>query len=152
MDYRLLFEEVGKFLTERGYQWVVHQVRAELANGRLSEERIKTLSEVKRGPEMLTADFAPGTAAEFVRRDEYTDAEAVVLLLEATRRAICETTVMVSAIRDTLLGCGITQVVFEPERGDELTVSVPLDAPLDSGRARSDADALDALINSIERD
>lgn len=47
MDYAELFEQIGSYLAERGYAWVVEQVREELAAGQLTQERISTLAEVR---------------------------------------------------------------------------------------------------------
>jgi hypothetical protein len=73
MDYRELFTQVEKFLSERDYAWVGEQVREELATGKLTEERLSTLTEVKTAQVRLVedGDFRKGQQAEFVRRADF---------------------------------------------------------------------------------
>lgn len=152
MDYRELFIQVEKFLSERDYAWIGEQVREELATGKLTEERLSTLTEVKTAQVRLVedGDFQKGQQAAFVRRAEYTDKEAVVLLLEAARRAICEATVMAEDLRKHLISDGLAAVKFEPERdGDSPSYVLTASAPFGSSSAAECALQLDALIRQV---
>jgi hypothetical protein len=151
MDYNELFEQIESYLAERGYAWVAEQVREELSVGQLKEERISTLAEVKTEQVRLVFDgnFQKGQPAEFVKRAEYTDAESVVLLLEAARRAICDPTLMVAELRKWLASDGIVALSFEAERGDEKSFTVSLDDEVDSVLAGGCALELDELIETI---
>lgn len=152
MDYRELFTQVERFLSERGYVWVGEQVKEELATGKLTEERLSTLTEVKTAQVRLveSGDFRKGQQAEFVRRAEYTDQEALVLLLEAARRAICEATVMTEDLRKHLLSDDLAAVRFESERdGDSQSFALLANAPSDSSSAADCMLNLDALIRRV---
>jgi hypothetical protein len=113
------------------------------------------LTEVKTAQVRLVedGDFRKGQQAEFVRRAEYTDKEAVVLLLEAARRAICEATVMAADLRKHLLNDDLAAVKFEPERdGDSQPFVLSANAPFDSSSAADCALKLDALIRQVRGD
>jgi hypothetical protein len=69
MDYLELFTQVEKFLLEREFSWVGRQVREELATGKLTEERLSTLTEVKTPQGRLIEDgnFKKGLHAPITR-------------------------------------------------------------------------------------
>lgn len=118
-DYKKLFEEVADFLNKQSYPTVVDQVRVELATGRLSEEKIQTLKEVDDGKTLLLGpEFRKSQAAEFTRRQEYSDADALVLLLEASKRAVVDGAAMAAQIHSALEFFGIKNVIFESESPD----------------------------------
>ncbi|MFM0596833.1 hypothetical protein [Paraburkholderia dilworthii] len=150
-DHKKLFEDVSEFLADRGYLVVVEQVRDELATGRLSEERIQTLREVDgRTVSMLDdATFKRSQPAEFVRRQDYSDAEALVLLLEAAKRAIVDGAAMAAHINSDLEDFGLTGLSFESDRVDRQRYVVPLDSVDSLIAARTRALEIDELINSV---
>ncbi|WP_153134160.1 hypothetical protein [Paraburkholderia agricolaris] len=150
-DYKKLFEDVSEFLTARGYLVVVEQVRDELATGRLSEEKIQTLKEVDgRTISMLDdATFKRSPPAEFVRRQDYSDTEALVLLVEAARRAIVDGSAMAAHIKSDLEDFGLQGLTFESDRVDRQGYVVPLDSLDSLIVARERALAIDELIRSI---
>ena len=152
MDYRELFAQVESFLAERNYAWIVQQVREELATGKLKEERLSTLAETKTGQLSLVDEgsFKKGQPGEFVRRAEYTDKEAVVLLLEAARRAICEVTITAGELTGFLAQNDLTAVVFESDRGEGARrFNVSADAAVQPSIASECAVKIDELVRQI---
>lgn len=130
MDYQELFTGVEAFLSERGYNWVCQQVREELTTGKLTKESISTLAEVnyQQTSFIERADFKRGQPAEFVRRAEYSDKEALVLLLEAARRAIFESIIMESEVAAYLAKDEISALRFEPEEDSEAALVLKTDS------------------------
>lgn len=152
MDPTEVFREVAQFLSHNGYEIIVQQVKEELDNGRLREERLKTLTEVK-GPTAYSLDgnFRSGTTtAEFVRREDYTHTEALVLLLEAARRGIVETRSMAADVHEWVLSEGLVGVAFAGERPEEPAFSIePPSASVQTLNAF--AVELEAVITQIGR-
>lgn len=104
MDYGRLFQQVAQYLRENDYAVVVDQVQEELANGHLNGERIQATK--------------PG---DFIRGAEYSDKQALVLLIEAAQRAIVDPSLMVADIAGELSRHGV-QFIFEVPEGRELAV------------------------------
>lgn len=150
-DYKELFHEVSEFLTTKGYGILVEQVRDELATGRLSEEKIQTLKEVEgRSINFLSeTEFKKSQSADFVRRQDYSDAESVVLLLEASKRAIIDGTAMASQIKDALNNLQIHGLVFASEEIDKASHELPMENIPDLADARKRVSEIENLINQI---
>jgi hypothetical protein len=152
LDPTEVFSEVAQFLSRNGYEVIVQQVKEELDNGRLREERLKTLTEVK-GPAAYSLDghYRSGTTtAEFVRREDYTDNEALILLLEAARRGIVETRAMAADVYESVRSQGLIGVAFAGERPEEPSFSI--DPPSESVQSlNSLAAELERLIAQVGR-
>jgi hypothetical protein len=151
-DYKKLFDDVAGLLHEKGYGLVVDQVNEELSTGRLTEEKIKTLKEVEShsSSPWNSNEFRKGQAADFIRRQDYSDAEALVLLLEAAKRAIVDSTVMVADIHSVLADFDIQGVVLEPERTD-LGQSIDLREDVDRKQAEEHANLINQITRPIQR-
>ena len=150
-DYKKLFQEVSEFLTAKGYGVLVEQVRDELATGRLSEEKIQTLKEVKgRSIGLLSeTEFKRSQSADFVRRDDYSDAESVVLLLEASKRAIIDGAAMASQIKGALENLQIHGLAFASEENDEDSYELPMENVPDLADANRRVSEIETLIRQI---
>ncbi|MDM0112768.1 hypothetical protein QTI66_11465 [Variovorax sp. J22R133] len=152
MNNKEIFESLSEFLIEHGYRIIVDQVREELATGRISEEKISTLAEVRDSPQRaLEIEFKKSSTAEFTRRTEYSEADSIVLLLEASRRAISEVTVMVAELRDTLFQDNIKGLSFRPERAGEVETTVAIDESINIEMARGQGAAIDRFIQDIRK-
>lgn len=151
-DHKEIFDAVAAFVQEKGYGVIVNQVREELATGRLTEEKIGTLKESRVRPTSLLEanDFKRGQAAEFVRRRDYSNAEALVLLLEAAKRAIVDTAVMVADINALLAEFDIDGVVLAGEDQDASS-GINLNCQVERSRAEEYARRLNQIIEKIER-
>lgn len=145
-DYKSLFSEVASLLNENGYGLVVEQVKEELSTGRLSGEKIKTLKEVQARTTTLweTRDFKASQPADFVRREDYSDEEALILLLEAAKRAVVDPAAMVAEIQTVFASFGINEIVLEPEGADK-GQAVDLSNGADLEQARKHAEQIDSL-------
>lgn len=150
-DYKKLFQDVSEFLTANGYGMLVEQVRDERATGRLSEERIQTLKEVEgRSIGLLgETEFKRSQSAEFVRREDYSDAESVVLLLEAARRAIVDGAAMALQIKGALGDLQIYGLTFASEEGDEDGHELPMENLPDLANVNMRVSEIEALIRQI---
>lgn len=150
-DYSKLFHEVSELLTTKGYGILVEQVGDELATGRLSEEKIQTLKEVEgRSIGLLRGtEFKRSQSADFVRRQDYSDAESVVLLLEASKRAIVDGTAMVSQIKDALKDLQIQGLKFASEEIEDDVYELPMENIPDLTDARRRVSDIEELINQI---
>lgn len=151
-DYRILFEELAKFLSSSGFALVTEQVREELATGRLVEERLSTLAEVSRGPDrvnLFDADYQKGVSADFVRRAEYSDREAVILLIEAARRATCESAMMADEIRIQLKGEGLSGISFVADIEGQQPVELRFEHDSNSEMHKEIATKLNALAKRV---
>ncbi|MBU2787633.1 hypothetical protein MQE22_12605 [Acidithiobacillus sp. YTS05] len=150
-DYKKLFQEVSEFLTEKGYGILVEQVRDELATGRLSEEKIQTLKEVEgRSIGLLSeTEFKRSQSADFVRRQDYSDAESVVLLLEASKRAIIDGTAMASQIKGALENLQIQGLTFASEEDEKDSYELPMDNIPNLAEANRRVSEIEELIRQI---
>ena len=150
-DNKKLFQEVSEFLTSNGYGILVEQVRDELATGRLSEEKIQTLKEVERLSIGLLREpeFKRSQSADFVRRDDYSDAESVVLLLEASKRAIIDGTAMASQIKSALENLQIHGLAFASEENDEVSYKLPMENIPDLAEVNSRVSEIEEIILQI---
>lgn len=142
---------MATFLKAHGYEWLLEQVDGELKAGRITEERINTLSEV-RGAQYridLESEFKRGIPAEFVKRSEYSPAEAVVLLLEAARRAILDPGAMVDEMAKTLSSDGISEIQFQSDdnQGAPIEMSLKQQSPHLEALAR--ASKFDEIIRDV---
>jgi hypothetical protein len=147
-----LFDEIGEYLRDAGYSFVVEEVREELATGRLTEERISTLAEVfprTQQTPLFDADFQKGVPADFVRRAEYSEDEAVALLLEAAKRAVCEGAMIAEDVRAELSKQGISAITFVAERDDGPSFSLRFDQLHSPAVVREAAVKLDELAQQI---
>jgi hypothetical protein len=114
---------------------------------------------VHRSPRWDTNGFKKGQAAEFVRRRDYSDAEALVLLLEAAKRAIVDTAVMVYDINTLLAELDIHGGELRAEDSDR---GIGLNCQVNRGQAQANsahlrcsfiwlADLLGLLLISLRR-
>ncbi|MBN3068539.1 hypothetical protein H5A34_10525 [Pectobacterium brasiliense] len=120
MDYQEIFNETMTFLSESGYSFIEKQIHEELRTGKLLEERIKTLKESSM-TEFSTSylfnetTYRRGQPADFIRRQDYSDEEALILLLEASKRAVIDSAVMVADIHNNLKEFNFSEVILIPE-------------------------------------
>lgn len=151
-DYKILFDEVASLLNENGYALEVEQVREELSTGRLSGEKIKTLKEVetRTAPLWEASNFKTSQPADFVRREDYSDEDAVILLLEAAKRAVVDPAAMVAEIHTVFASFGVNQIVLEPEGAYKGQV-VDLSKGADLGKARERANQIYSLTRNLRR-
>lgn len=154
MNKREIFDGVAKFLGEHGQVEVVRQVRDELANGRLSERMISTVVEVAELAQAAATEraYKASSRAEFVSREEYSDADAIVLLIQATRRTTCEATAMLSEVQKMLASSGIGTVVFEPENATDERYEPPKVDDAMVAEAMNLVEEFAKLIESVEED
>ena len=112
MDYSEIIHEIQAILTEAGYGWVVREVADELETGKLIEEKLPTLADYELDGLVspLAREFKKGVPGQFVRRVDYTERESVALLLEATQRAIPESSLMCADVVDYFSRDGIVSI------------------------------------------
>lgn len=112
MDYREVFQGLARYLRENGYGFVVDQVQEELANGHLYGERIRTAAGLELEQSSIFSEARKSKPGDFVRRQEYSDREALILLIQATQRAIVDPSLMVRDVAVELDKADIGRVVF----------------------------------------
>lgn len=147
-DKRKLFDDVADYLIQNNYGFVVDQVRNELATGVLIKEKIPTLTEVEseNGSLLESVEFKKTGSAEFVKRQDYSDVDALVLLLQAARRAILDGAAMVAEIKSTLRDFNIVALNFESEYDLDNRSEVIMDRAPEANAARNKARDFNDLI------
>lgn len=149
-DKKTLFEEVSSYLINNDYKVIVDQVQAELASGVLSERKIPTLTEVDSPSLLDDAEFKRSTAAEFIGRQDYSETDALVLLLQASKRAIVDSVAMAAEVKSVLGEFQLAGLVFESEYGEQ-KYQISMDRVTDVAAAKERARSFDEVIEKIRK-
>ena len=130
------FQQLEAYLREKGYEWVITQVGEEISAGKIVEEHISTLAESRSANLGSQTDYRKGAVAEFVRRAEYTEADKLVLLLEASRRAVLDANAMAVEIERSFADSGVVKISFHDEAEPEarLTLNVAEKGEIEDGQ------------------
>jgi hypothetical protein len=141
-------------LRESEFTWVADEVEAEVATGRLASVRLPAASGIQeriRAPDMEPIDFPlptpPRQRAEFVRSEEYTPRERLLLVVEAARRAsVAIADIHREAIRVTQEILGVELILVGDGDADN-------DLVLRPGQISQDTvDRLGSLLNELRQE
>jgi hypothetical protein len=149
-EKKKLFEEVSSYLIKNHYKIIVDQVEAELASGVLSERKIPTLTEVDSPSLLDDTEFKRSAAAEFIGRQDYSETDALVLLLQASRRAIVDSVAMAAEVKSALDAYQLNGLVFGSEYGEQ-KYEVAIDRVADVATTKERARGFDEVIEKVRR-
>jgi len=149
MNFTSEYEAIEVYLKKEGLSWIFEQVKEQIEIGKFAEQKISTLREdYRRGTDLFgKGSFQRSQPAEFVKRNEYSEKEKLILLIEALGRAIIEPLLMEEKVVEFFKD--YSQEVKLCATAEEVKTVSTKRLPEEFERARSAGAALDKLVREI---